>query len=198
MKRTLVADSSITVRKLTPELLGDFLAFFEGEAFADNPGWSSCYCQCFLVDHSSVSWKDRSAEENRAQACDFIRTDRMRGTLAYLDGRPVGWCHAGPWRLMTALHDEPDPLSDKLGEITCFLVAAPYRGRGVATALLRAACEGLREQGLEIAEAYAKTHSKDAGANHHGPLSMYLAAGFTVHRPDGDDGVYVRKSLAQG
>lgn len=32
------------IRPLTPERRADFLAFFEGEAFADNPAWASCYC----------------------------------------------------------------------------------------------------------------------------------------------------------
>ena len=31
--------------------------------------------------------------------------------------------------------------------------------------------------------------------NHFGPLSMYLAAGFQVHRTDGEGRAYVRRSL---
>ena len=45
----------VEIRELTPELLADFLGFFEGEAFADNPGWASCYCQFLYVDHARVS-----------------------------------------------------------------------------------------------------------------------------------------------
>ena len=37
----------IDVVPLSPARLDDFMAFFEGEAFSDNPKWSSCYCQCF-------------------------------------------------------------------------------------------------------------------------------------------------------
>jgi len=36
--------------------------------------------------------------------------------------------------------------------------------------------------------------SSDA-QNHFGPLSMYLAAGFQVHRTDAEGRVYVRLSL---
>lgn len=191
--------SPIQIRPLAPERLADFLAFFDGEAFADNPQWASCYCQCFLVDHRRFSWKDRTAAQNRADACLKIGAGRMQGCLAYLDGKVVGWCNAGPWSLMTALHDEPDPDADTLGEITCFVVAAPYRRRGVATALLAAACDGLREQGLAVVEAYARTDEASAAANHHGPLAMYLAAGFAIHRadPDGSPGVYLRKPLRE-
>lgn len=188
----------VTVEALTPERLDEFLGFFDGDAFADNPAWASCYCQCFLVDHTRVVWKDRTAAENRADACSKIRDRRMQGQLAYVDGKVVGWCNAGPWRLMSALHAEPEPLADSLGEITCFIVSSAHRRRGVATALLAAACEDLRAQGLATVEAYARTDDASAAQNHHGPLAMYLAQGFAIHRadPDGSPGVYVRKSLS--
>ncbi len=40
-----MAHDSLTIRRLTPELKEDFLQYFEGAAFADNPKWKSCYCQ---------------------------------------------------------------------------------------------------------------------------------------------------------
>jgi hypothetical protein len=36
-----------------PDTLPLFLRFFDGDAFADNPKWSSCYCQCYYEDHTS-------------------------------------------------------------------------------------------------------------------------------------------------
>ncbi len=47
----------IDVRAISPGQLRDFLAFFDHEAFADNPKWASCYCQCMYVDHSKVNWR---------------------------------------------------------------------------------------------------------------------------------------------
>jgi GNAT superfamily N-acetyltransferase len=185
----------VQVRALTPELLPDFLKFFDGTAFSDNPKWSSCYCQCFHEDHRLVEWTQRTALENRARACERIDGGLMQGYLAYLDGAPVGWCNAAPRKLLRALDDEPIPDAEHVGMIICFLVEPSHRGRGVARQLLEAACDGLRLQGLRIAEANPRVASDSAAANHFGPLSLYLAAGFSVYREDNDGSVYVRRLL---
>jgi len=185
----------VQVRALTPELLPDFLKYFDGTAFSDNPKWSSCYCQCFYEDHRVVKWSERTALENRARACERIGGGLMQGYLAYLDGAPVGWCNAAPRKLLRALDDEPIPDAEQVGTIICFLVEPSHRGRGVARQLLEAACDGLRLQGLCIAEANPRTESGSAAANHFGPLSLYLSAGFSVFREEDDGSVYVRRTL---
>lgn len=190
-----MSELPIEIHPLSPARLADFLRFFDGEAFGDNPGWSFCYCQCFYEDHSRVVWKDRTAVQNRALACERAADGRMQGHLAYADGQVAGWCNAAPRRLVHALDDEPVADADQVGSIVCFLVAPPYRGRGVSKALLAAACEGLRAQGLRIAEAYPRPNASTPAENHFGPLPMYLAAGFTVHQTDSDGNVVVRKAL---
>ena len=62
--------------------------------------------------------------------------------------------------------------------------------------LLDAACDGLRAQGLAIAEANPRPNAKTPAENHFGPLALYLAAGFTIHREDTDGSVYVRRPLS--
>ena len=74
-------------------------------------------------------------------------------------------------------------------------MAKQHRGTGVATALLHAALEGLRSQGLAIAEATANPNAATDAENHYGPLPMYLKAGFTVHTTDEDGYVTVRLDL---
>jgi hypothetical protein len=134
--------SSVEIHKLSPELLPDFLSFFDGEVFADNPKWSFCFCQFLYVDHAKVNWTSRTVQENRAEACDRICTIRMQGYLAYRDGKPIGWCNAAPRMMMDAFADEPDPDASRIGQITCFVVAKPHRRSGVATSLLQAAWPG--------------------------------------------------------
>jgi GNAT superfamily N-acetyltransferase len=190
-----LTESTIEILALSPEKLNDFLTFFDGSAFSDNPRWSSCYCQCFYEDHDSIVWSDRTATENRSRACERVGKREMQGYLAKSAGKPVGWCSAGPRRLFHALDTEPTPDAETVGAIMCFLVAPEHRGKGIARLLLDAACEGLRAQGLEIAEANPRPSASSAAENHFGPLSLYLAAGFQVHRTDSDGSVYVRKKL---
>ncbi|MCB1701984.1 MAG: hypothetical protein KDI14_14235 [Halioglobus sp.] len=43
-------ESVISVASLSTANESDFFSFFDGDAFSDNPEWSSCYCQCFYED----------------------------------------------------------------------------------------------------------------------------------------------------
>ncbi|MFA7282494.1 MAG: GNAT family N-acetyltransferase [Sterolibacterium sp.] len=187
--------TAIEIHPLSPDRSADFMSFFEGEAFSDNPKWSSCYCQCFYEDHSKVHWHSRTAAENRDFASRRIANNQMRGLLAYREGHVVGWCNAAPRLLLHALDAEPIAMPERIGTILCFLVAPNARGRGVATALLNAACEYLKDQGLQSVEANPRPSAKGNAENHFGPLSMFLAAGFTVRRTDNDGSVWVGKDL---
>ncbi len=185
----------LTIQRLGPESLPMFLQFFDGDAFSDNPKWSSCYCQCFYEDHNVVKWSGRTSEQNRALACSRTARGDMQGYLAIENNSPVGWCGAAPRRLLHALDDEPTPNAETVGMIVCFLVSPSHRGKGVARVLLDAACAGLREQGMTIAEANPRPNAKSPAENHFGPLSLYLSSGFIVHRKDEDGSVYVRRAL---
>lgn len=185
----------IEIRRLAPATRDDFLQFMEGAAFADNPKWRSCYCQFLYVDHDRVVWAQRGAEENRAAACERIACGSMQGLLAYRDGAVVGWCNAAPRAMLDAFANEPDPDADRLGQVTCFVVAREHRRSGVATALLDAACGQLREQGLAIAEATPRPQAETDADQHYGPLALYLAAGFEKHREEADGTVVVRRRL---
>ena len=182
----------VEIHPLSPSRLADFMAFFDGEAFSDNPKWSSCYCQCFYEDHSKVHWASRTAAENRACASQRIVQGQMQGLLAC---HVVGWCNAAPRELPHVLDAEPIPHPERVGTILCFVVAARLRGQGVATALLNAACQQLRTLGLQFVEANPRPNAKGAAENHFGSLGMYLATGFTVGRADDDGSVWVGKAL---
>jgi GNAT superfamily N-acetyltransferase len=181
----------IEVRELRPNLLSDYLSFFDG-AFADFPDWAGCYCGFY--DTSGTDW-DPSASaspEHRTARSALISAGKAQGLLAYIDSKPFGWCNAQPranfanmrsYRI--AMTDQEEPV----GSIMCFIVAPEYRGKGVCTALLRAACDKFRRDGLHIAEGYPTTNPQKrfgdipwAEANYKGPLNVFLKNGFKIHK----------------
>lgn len=191
--------AAITIQPLTAARLDDYLHFFDHLAFIDNPHWASCYCYFYLADHDEREWQSRTGAENRAAMQWLIASNRAHGYLAYLDDEPVGWCHAGPRAYFTALQNDAELRAadidiGEVGSIVCFIVARGYRQRGVATRLLDAACVDFKAQGLLVAEAYPRMGRTSDAGNHHGPLSMYLNAGFQIVREYRDVAV-VRRTL---
>ena len=185
----------IQVRPLAENLLGDYLRFFDDKAFTDNPRWAFCYCYFPYHDPDKIEWQKRSAAENRAAISACVRDGTAQGYLAYAGGEVVAWCNAAARRLYPMLNDPPEPDADTTGAITCFIVAPGYRGKGVARALLAAACSGLRTRGMRAVEARPVKDASGPAANHTGPLSLYLSAGFSIVREDDDGSVLVRKDL---
>lgn len=196
---------NVEVRELMPGLLDDYLNFFDHEAFADNPSWSHCYCAFYHRDYED-QWPtppDLRAQ-NRIFKSELIRSGKAPGFLAYVDGKVVGWCNAGPragyqnLRHFAAAVEDPN---EPVGTLLCFIIAAGYRKQGVASALLAAACEKFKRDGLTVAEGYPTVKFSPLpyelsmnARSYHGPLSMYLKAGFKIQRGIGNWAI-VRKSL---
>jgi GNAT superfamily N-acetyltransferase len=187
------ASGDVVIRELTPELLGDYLTFFDQHAFADNPRWAGCYCYFNHAPHHLQKWDARAASENRAAACSLIQQRQLQGYLAYVARQPCGWCCAGPREQLTTL-PAAAPSDERIAAIACFVIAKPFRGRGLARQLLAAACDGLAAQGFDLAEAYPRPMAAGEAAHHHGPLALYLSAGFQTYRSEGEV-VTVRKKL---
>lgn len=170
----------IEIVPLTPQRADLFMDLFDGEGFADNPEWASCYCRYYHFDHAAGDWEKEKAATNRAISCDLIEKRAMRGWLALADGRPVGWLNAGRKDSYCALSAAPGMAGAQTGMITCFLVAPSARGQGVARRLLGAALAQFRKDGLSWAEAKPAKDPKSAASNYHGPLKLYLDNGFEM------------------
>lgn len=185
----------LEIHRLTPARRDDFLHFFDHDAFADNPRWQRCYCHWLHADHRAVDWQRSTAQQNRAASSRMIERGEMSGYLAYREGRVVGWCNAAPFDAYAALADQAEAGAAEAGAIVCFVVAPGARHQGVARALLDEACDGLRQAGLKVAMAKPRRDAQGEAANHFGPLAMFLAAGFLIHRETADGDVFVRKVL---
>ena len=187
MGRTL----EIEVRELKPELLNDYLRFFD-QAFSDFPHWAGCYCGFYDTPGKEWDASAKAGPEHRATRSEQISRSKAQGLLAYIDGYPVGWCNAQPRANFANMRHYAIAVTDaneSVGSIMCFLVAPGHRGKGVSKALLNAAVSKFRRDGLRIAEGYPTTNTSKrtweipwAEENYKGPLNVYLKNGFTIHR----------------
>jgi GNAT superfamily N-acetyltransferase len=187
----------VEVVPMTPGHAQDVLAFFDKDAFADNPIWAGCFCFYPHFEGDLPAWQKRTASENRAAKSELILRGEAHALLAYANGKMVGWCNAAPRRTLPMFDRQPRFAADdagRVGSIVCFNVAAPYRGQGIARALLNAACAYLRDQGFEIAEAYPPKDAVSAARAHLGTVPMFLAAGFSPHT-DVDNTIVMRRTL---
>jgi GNAT superfamily N-acetyltransferase len=197
--------NQLLVKPLSPPLRDDFLRLFDherGAAFADNPEWAKCYCHYYQVP-KAIAWSTLAATQNRTAMCSRIEVGEMEGFLAYDDGEAVGWLNAQPRSKLphcfARMDIEPTPLPCAPYEaavIVCFVVAPARRRQGIAQELLTAALASFTARGFRLIDAFPfKAGDSVAAADHyHGPLSLFLAAGFAELRQD-ESLTVVRKHL---
>jgi GNAT superfamily N-acetyltransferase len=165
-------------------------------AVMDGPGDAGrCWCQWFYRGGQA----DRAhAEANRAALEVQVRR-HPPGVVGYVDGVPSGWCAVAPRPTYTRLvrsalvrGTPEDELADPaVWSVTCFVVRRPARGHGLTAALLDGAVGLARDGGARVVEGYPvdlDAHGRISSAElYHGPLSVFVRAGFTeVARPAPD------------
>ncbi|HEY0089680.1 MAG TPA: GNAT family N-acetyltransferase [Candidatus Lokiarchaeia archaeon] len=187
----------ITIKRLEPRLLDDFLLFFDQIGFVDNKDWERCYCQFYQCNCGDDLWLKRSKEENRTASIELILNGKMSGFLAYSGNKPVGWCNVGQKNNYPRLLLRPNIKTlndDKFVSIVCFLIAPDFRRQGIARKFLRKAINLFKDQDFQYLEAYPRK-GKLSNANHyHGPLSLYTSEGFTMYK-EYEEFFIVRKNL---
>ena len=123
--------------------------------FGKNGACAGCWCMWWRLSYSE--YKRGQGEGNKAALKEMALGDRVPGLLAYVGGRPAGWCSIGPREQFTALEgsrtltrvdDQP------VWSIVCFFVPRLFRRRGLLTELVRGAVRYAQQQGAQIVEAY--------------------------------------------
>jgi ribosomal protein S18 acetylase RimI-like enzyme len=127
--------------------------------------------------------KTPRAQANKAGLRALVDGGRIPGLVCYRGGVPVGWVSLGPREDYAKLARSPvmKPVDDQpVWSIVCFVVPSPYRGQGIARALLDGAIAYARAQRARMLEAYpvdGPGRSRD-DAMWFGAKSMYDEAGF--------------------
>lgn len=175
---------NLNIKPLTRDLATDYLRFFDWDAFPVGAEWASCYCCFYHCSMSDSEWDERSGDLNRETVSALIDQGQHHGLLAYDNNRVIGWCHTAPrhtlGRLVQMLKDQGYDTSDEhVGSVICFVIAPPYRGRGVARQLLASCNRFMKDQGMTSIEAYPPKGNPRI-AHYHGSQSMYLSSGYTT------------------
>lgn len=158
-----------------------------------------CWCQRYKLARGetfvSCPPEDRADRLREQTNAGHPGSGTTSGLVAYAEGKPVGWCAVEPRTEYHGLvrnasmaawsgrdEDRADP---GVWAVTCVLVSAGHRRRGVSRALVRAAVEHARKAGARVLEGYPMTTGSAVSEElQPGVLSTFLDAGFVeVHRP---------------
>jgi len=172
--------NNINFVKLDASRIDDFYL-----VHSDSNGFGWCKCVAWWVE-SWDGWSERTEEENKNLRESLFEIGEFDGYLLYVDGKPVGWCQAGPRdrlkKLVLQFQLEPDPT---VWAITCFCIAPEYRGKGLSKIFLLKILDDLKNCKVKRVEAYPKASDiSDAGDLWTGPIETYLANGFEIIRED--------------
>jgi GNAT superfamily N-acetyltransferase len=180
----------LAIYPVTRERWRDMVELFERRGprggHRNTPAYG-CWC---------MYWRDRSLEhgtpEKRAMG-RLVRGGREPGLLAYDEGSPVGWISVAPREEYAAIVRSPQygPREDEDGvwSIVCIVVDRPEQRRGIAGALVEAACGHAFACGSAAIEAYP--HLSDGG-DYMGSPPLYERAGFTRLRDPNKRAIYRR------
>jgi GNAT superfamily N-acetyltransferase len=161
---------------------------------------AGCYCQRYkLAPGEAFSKFPREERARRLQEqarCGQASPAATSGLVAFVDGEPAGWCaleprpaysgllrvYRTPWEGRTE-----DRSDESIWAVTCVLVRAGFRKRGLAYALAQAAVDHARASGARALEAYPmRTEAGEITWDeiHVGAESIFAAAGMSeVSRP---------------
>lgn len=207
----------LTIKPLSPELAADYLDFFDRRAFSDGSPYYPCYCCAFQMTKRQIQEEffDRAGANGggteafrlamRHYAERMTGEGRLRGYLAFDGGLAVGWCNAndrenyvrtGEFDLEDVPENEapPVPGGERVRAIVCFAVAPDYRGKGIASALLRRVCGDAAKDGCAAVEGYPAVREEQGVLNFTGPVRMYEKEGFVPIDRRGDT-LVMRKNL---
>lgn len=167
----------LDVLPLTRERWDDLVELF------NRPGGSivrGCWCMHY---RKSGTGSHGGGKANRRALKSLVETGYVPGLIGYKGGRPIGWISLGPREDYRRL--ERSPVMKRVDEkpvwsIVCFFVDRQERGKGVMQALLKAAIDYARSQGVTLLEAYPvdKEERSHPDFMWFGAKRMYDRAGF--------------------
>ncbi len=142
--------TEIVLEEASPDKWNDLQALF-----GDKGAYGGCWCTYFRLRRAEFA--SRTKNERKEIMGGLISSGKTPGLIAYMEGKPVGWCSLGPRdefillsssRILKPIDDEP------VWSIVCFYIDKKYRRKGVMKSLIRGALSYAGKKGASIVEAY--------------------------------------------
>lgn len=152
-----VEEQGIAFHPLTPDRWEDLDALFGARGAV-----GGCWCMHWRL--TSAQFYAQKGEGNRQAMKGIVDSGEVPGIIAYVDGRPGGWCSIAPRdafsrldrsRVLKRVDDQP------VWSVVCFFIAKPYRRQGLSVKLLAAAIAYAESRGAKIVEGYPVEPRKD-------------------------------------
>jgi len=169
--------SNLKCHPVTPKRWNDLV-----DLFGPRGACGGCWCMLWRLPRSK--WQQQLGEKNRKALKRIVDSGEVPGILAYVDGKPIGWCAVAPReafqllersRIMGRVDEKP------VWSVVCFFVAKPFRQKGMSVAMLKAAAEYAGKKGAKIVEGYPTEPKKDRMPDvfaNTGVASAFRQAGF--------------------
>lgn len=140
----------IDIHPLTADRWADLETLF-------GPRGASGGCWCMWWRQTGAEFEEKKGEQNKREFRTIVDAGQVPGLIAYVDGRPAGWCSVQPRdafprldrsRTLKRFDEQP------VWSVVCFFVAKRHRRQGLTTALLQAAVRHAIAHGARIVEGY--------------------------------------------
>ena len=178
-----MSKSKVEMHPLTEDRWNDMVVLF-----GTHGGYAGCWCMFWRLERAA--FKQLRGEGTKEILHQMAAKDQEPGLLAYVDGKPAGWCSIGPRENYLAL--ENSRILKRVGDkpvwsIVCFFTDKSIRRHGLMADLLRGAVAHAKKRGARIVEGYPidMQSEKLAGqklgsyAGYMGIASAFREVGFT-------------------
>jgi len=125
------------------------------ELFGEKGACGGCWCMSWRLKKSDFE-KQKGIENKKAME-KLVKENQFIGVLAYIDGKPIGWCAVAPREVFIRLESSRvlKRIDDKpVWSITCLYIKKSYRRKGISTELIKGAINYCKINGVKIIEAY--------------------------------------------
>jgi GNAT superfamily N-acetyltransferase len=123
--------------------------------FGERGACGGCWCMSWRLQKSK--FERYKGEANKLLMRTLVEKNEKIGVIAYIDGKPIGWCAVAPRevyvrlensRVLKRIDDEP------VWSITCLFIDKSFRRKHISTELIKGAINYCKINDVGIVEAY--------------------------------------------